>query len=64
MFYTANRRLNTKNLRFRDYEKAMRSGKYINQLSGDLQYKAFIPNFFPFEIKSDDELQNLPKSTI
>jgi Fic family protein len=37
----------------------MRSGKYINQLSGDLQYKAFIPNSLPFEIKSDNELQNL-----
>jgi Fic family protein len=37
----------------------MRSGKYINQLNGDLQYKAFIPNFLPFEIKSDNELQSL-----
>jgi len=37
----------------------MRSGKYINQLSGNLQYKAFIPNFLPFEIKSDNELQSL-----
>lgn len=37
----------------------MRSGKYINQLQGELQYKAFVPNFLPFEIKSDDELQSL-----
>lgn len=37
----------------------MRSGKYISQLKGELQYKAFIPNFLPFEIKIDDELQNL-----
>lgn len=37
----------------------MRSGKYINQLKGELQYKAFVPNFLPFEIKSDDELQSL-----
>lgn len=37
----------------------MRNGKYINQLKGELQYKAFVPNFLPFEIKSDDELQSL-----
>jgi len=37
----------------------MRSGKYINQLIGDLQYKAFAPNFLPFEIKIDNELEGL-----
>ncbi len=37
----------------------MRSGKYITQLKGDLQYKAFVPNFLPFEIKIDNELQSL-----
>jgi len=37
----------------------MRSGKYINQLKGELQYKAFVPNFLPFVIESDDELQSL-----
>jgi len=37
----------------------MRSGKYINQLKGELQYKAFVPNFLPFGIESDDELQSL-----
>ena len=37
----------------------MRSGKYISQLKGDLQYKTFVPNFLPFEIKGDDELQSL-----
>jgi len=35
----------------------MRSGKYINQLKGELQYKAFMPNFLPFAIQSDDEFQ-------
>jgi len=37
----------------------MRSGKYINQLKDELQYKAFVPNFLPFVIESDDELQSL-----
>jgi len=37
----------------------MRTGKYINQLYGELQYKAFVPNLLPFKIKGDDELQNL-----
>lgn len=37
----------------------MRSGKYINQLKGELQYKAFVPNFLPFEIKVDNDLQVL-----
>jgi len=39
--------------------KIMRSGKYINQLKGELQYKAFMPNFLPFAIQSDDEFQTL-----
>jgi Fic family protein len=37
----------------------MRTGKYITQLKGDLQYKAFIPNYLPFTIKMDEDLQNL-----
>jgi len=37
----------------------MRSGKYINQLKGELQYKAFMPNLLPFEIRSDNELRSL-----
>ena len=37
----------------------MRSGKYVAQLKGDLKYKAFVPNFLPFEIKIDTELQGL-----
>ncbi|MDP1538482.1 MAG: Fic family protein, partial [bacterium] len=37
----------------------MRSGKYINQLKGELQYKAFVPNFLPFEIQVDNDLQVL-----
>lgn len=37
----------------------MRSGRYINQQKGESQYKAFVPNFLPFEIKSDDEFQSL-----
>jgi Fic family protein len=37
----------------------MRTGKYITQLKGDLEYKAFIPNPLPFEIKIDKEFQSL-----
>jgi len=37
----------------------MRSGKYITQLKGDAQYKAFVPNYLPFDIKIDSELQGL-----
>lgn len=37
----------------------MRSGKYTNQLKDELQYKAFVPNLLPFEIRSDNELQSL-----
>jgi len=37
----------------------MRSGKYLTQLSGDLTYRAFVPNPLPFSIKIDDELQML-----
>lgn len=37
----------------------MRSGKYITQLKGNLQYKAFVPNYLPVDIKIDSELQNL-----
>jgi len=37
----------------------MKSGQYINQLKGELQYRAFVPNLLPFEIKMDAELQTL-----
>jgi len=37
----------------------MRSGKYINQLSGGLKYKAFVPNNLPFELNRDAELEAL-----
>ena len=37
----------------------MRNGKYITQLKGDLEYKAFVPNPLPFEIKIDKEFQSL-----
>jgi len=37
----------------------MRTGKYITQLKGDLEYKAFVPNPLPFEIKIDKEFQSL-----
>ncbi len=37
----------------------MRTGNYVNQLKGDLQYKAFIPNRLPFNIKQDYLLQDL-----
>lgn len=37
----------------------MRSGKYINQLKGEAQYKAFVPNLLPFKIEGSDELQGL-----
>ena len=37
----------------------MRSGKYINQLKNELQYKAFVPNLLPLEIRNDNELQSL-----
>jgi len=36
-----------------------RTGKYINQLKGDTQYKAFVPNLLPFKIKIDETLQHL-----
>jgi len=31
----------------------MRAGKYVTQLQGDLEYKAFVANPLPFDIKSD-----------
>ena len=37
----------------------MRTGKFIKQLTGNLEYKAFIPNELPFEIKIDSDLQDL-----
>lgn len=41
----------------------MRTGKYITQLQGELQYQAFIPNPLPFEAKMDSELQTLLSKT-
>lgn len=37
----------------------MRSGRYINQLHGEVRYKAFIPHFLPFGLKRDAELDAL-----
>lgn len=36
-----------------------RSGTYINQLQGAIQYKAFVPNSLPYEVKVDETLQHL-----
>ncbi|MBI4982456.1 MAG: Fic family protein [Candidatus Omnitrophica bacterium] len=36
-----------------------RAGTYINQLQGDIQYKAFVPNPLPYEVKVDETLQHL-----
>lgn len=36
-----------------------RTGTYINQLQGDVQYKAFVPNPLPYEVKVDEILQHL-----
>ncbi len=37
----------------------MKTGRYISQLKGELQYKAFLPNPLPFKIEIDEELQSL-----
>lgn len=37
----------------------MRSGKYIKQLTGKSEYKAFIPNNLPFELKEDNVLRDV-----
>lgn len=37
----------------------MRSGKYITQLKGELEYKAFIPNPLPFDLKKNPEMDTL-----
>jgi Fic family protein len=37
----------------------MRTGKYLTQLQGDLQYQAFIPNFLPWTINADPILDDL-----
>ena len=37
----------------------MRTGKYQNQLYGEAEYKAFIPNLLPFKINQSDKLQSL-----
>lgn len=36
-----------------------RSGTFINQLQGDIQYEAFVPNLLPYEVKIDQTLQHL-----
>jgi len=54
MIYTVN--IDKKNL---IYGINMRTGKLINQLSGDVKYEAFLPNKLPFSIKMDDSLQSL-----
>lgn len=37
----------------------MRTGNYVTQLRGDLQYKAFVPNPLPFEVRMEIDLQSL-----
>ncbi len=37
----------------------MRTGSYKNQLKGELQYKAFIPNNLPLQLNIDSDLQML-----
>lgn len=37
----------------------MRTGTFINQLKGDLQYKAFMPKYLPLDLNIDLELQTL-----
>lgn len=37
----------------------MRSGKYVKQLSGEAQYKSFIPSELPFKLTLNDSLQDL-----
>jgi len=37
----------------------MRAGKYISQLSGDLEYKSFTPELLPFQINIDNEMQDM-----
>lgn len=37
----------------------MRTGKYQNQLHGDMQYKVFVPSLLPFKINYSDKLQSL-----
>ncbi len=37
----------------------MRSGKYVKQLSGEAQYKSFIPGELPFKLTLNDSLQDL-----
>lgn len=37
----------------------MRTGQYINQLRGNLKYKAFIPNTLPFKLNQGEKLNNL-----
>lgn len=37
----------------------MRTGQYIKQLKGELEYQAFVPNELPFDILINNELQTL-----
>ncbi len=41
------------------YLLRMRTGKFVTQLSGDVKYKAFIPNDLPFNLKLDDSIYDL-----
>jgi len=36
-----------------------KSGQYLTQLQGDIQYKAFVPNKLPFDIRIDESLLGL-----
>ena len=37
----------------------MRTGNFVNQLSGAVAYSAFVPNRLPFEVNMDADLQSL-----
>ena len=38
---------------------SMRTGNFVNQLSGAVAYSAFVPNRLPFEVNMDADLQSL-----
>lgn len=40
-------------------DTVMRTGAFVKQLEGSLEYKSFIPNKLPFNINIDPELQSL-----
>lgn len=37
----------------------MRAGTYIQQLTGDVKYRAFVPEFLPFPLRNDPILEDL-----